>query len=66
MFDGGEALFNADVSQVVLEFLISELSSIVGYYKGRYPESCQDVPFEETEYVFGCDFRQWFGFDPLG
>ena len=32
VFYGGEALFDVDVSQVILEFLISELSTIVGYH----------------------------------
>jgi len=40
VFYGGEALFDTDVSQVVLEFLIGELSPIIAYHEGRYSESC--------------------------
>jgi len=52
-----EAIFDADISQVVLELLISELSPIVGYHKSRYSEPCQNLSFEEMEYVLFCDLR---------
>jgi len=50
-----EALFDADVPQVVLELLISELSPIVGYHQSRHSEPCQNVSLEEKEYVLCCD-----------
>jgi len=56
VFYGCEALFDADVSQVVLEPLINELGSI-RISLGSVLIILQFVSFEETEYVLACDLR---------
>ncbi|KAK2457069.1 protein NYNRIN [Trifolium repens] len=66
MLDRSEVLGYSQRSEEFSEFFISELCAVVCYYRMWNAKSGEDIPFEETEYVKGCDFCKWFCFYPFG